>query len=148
MECKQCNVHAEQIKTLFKRVDEMNAIQQTLHSLDKSYALQSQLLQNIVEHNKKQDERMNRQNEINIKQNETLSNINANLSNLNTRVEKLEQGQADLAKRVDENENKHNIDLRDIEKKKFTDMLIKYGLAINGGLVVLWEILKIIKGLR
>ena len=146
MECKQCNVHAEQIKTLFKRVDEMDTIQQTLHSLDKSYALQSQLLQNIVEHNKKQDERMNRQNEINIKQNETLSNINANLSNLNTRVEKLEQGQADLAKRVDENENKHNIDLRDIEKKKFTDMLIKYGLAINGGLVVLWEILKIIKG--
>ncbi len=141
-----CDTHTEQIKTLFKRVDEMDIIQRTLHSLDKSYALQSQLLQNIVEHNKKQDERMDRQNEINIKQNETLSNINANLSILNAKVEKLKQRQADLAKRVDENENKHNIDLRDIEKKKFTDMLIKYGLPISGGLVVLWEILKIIKG--
>lgn len=71
-----CNVHTEQIKTLFKRVDEMSDLQDIIHSLDKNLAIQTEMLKNIVKHNEKQDKRMDEQQEVIIK-------INANLTELN-----------------------------------------------------------------
>ena len=122
-----CDKHEEQIKTLFKRVEGVENMRDLLYSLDKNSALQTQLLESVVEHNKKQDARadkqeemMMEQQEINIKINENLTELAEGQRALNKRVGKLEE-------RVDENENKHSLDLRDIDKEKKIGLLKKYG---------------------
>lgn len=50
-----CASHEEQLKMLFKRVDDMDDIKNVLHSLDKSYALQSQVMQQMSDRNDRQD---------------------------------------------------------------------------------------------
>lgn len=134
-----CERHEEQIKTLFKRVDSMENMRDLLYSLDKNSALQTQLLESVVEHNKKQDARMDEQQQINVKINENLTELAEGQRTLNKRVGKLEE-------RVDSNEDKHNIDLRDIEKKKYTEVFFKYILPTGGGLIILLEIIKALKG--
>ena len=141
-----CDKHEEQIKTLFKKVEGVESMRDLLYSLDKNSALQTQLLENVVEHNKnqdsradKQDQMMAEQQQINIKINENLTELAEGQRTLNRRVGKLEE-------QVDINENKHSVDLRDIEKKKYTDIFFKYILPTGGGLVILLELLKIWKG--
>lgn len=134
-----CERHEEQIKTLFKRVDSMENMRDLLYSLDKNSALQTQLLESVVEHNKKQDARMDEQQQINVKINENLTELAEGQRTLNKRVGKLEE-------RVDSNEDKHNIDLRDIEKKKYTEIFFKYILPTGGGLIILLELIKVLKG--
>ena len=121
-----CEKHAEQIKTLFKRADDMESMRDLLYSLDKNSALQTQLLESVVEHNNKQDTRADKQDrmmedqqQINVKINENLTELAEGQRTLNKRVGKLEN-------RVDENDDKHNVDLRDIEKKKHIDIVFKY----------------------
>lgn len=141
-----CDIHTEQIKTLFKRVDNVENKIDDMTDMKIAINTISVSMEHIVEHNKRQDGYSKRQDELNERQNRTLENINTNLNELNEgqrslngKVEKLEQ-------RVDENESKHSIDLRDIEKKKYMDIFIKYILPTGGGLIVLLELLKIWKG--
>jgi hypothetical protein len=138
--------HEEQIKTLFKqnesinkRVDDMNDIKTMYYNLDKSMALQTQLLESVVEHNKKQDARMDERQEIDIKINENLTELAEGQRTLNKRVGKLEE-------RVDENDCKHLIDLRDIKKKKYTDIIFKYIIPSGGALLLLQRLLELLKG--
>ena len=138
--------HEEQIKTLFKqnesinkRVDDMNDIKTMYYNLDKSMALQTQLLESVVEHNKKQDARMDERQEIDIKINENLTELAVGQRNINKRVGKLEE-------RVDENDCKHLIDLRDIKKKKYTDIIFKYIIPSGGALLLLQRLLELLKG--
>lgn len=126
--------HEEQIKTLFKKVDDMDGIKELYYNLDKNMALQTQLLESVVEHNKKQDARMDERQEIDIKINENLTELAEGQRNLNKRVGKLEE-------RVDENDGKHLIDLRDIKKKKYTDILLKYAMPIGVALLALERII-------
>lgn len=138
-----CEKHEEQIKTLFKRVDDMDNMRDLLYSLDKNSALQTQLLESVVEHNKKQDARADKQEEmmieqqkINIKINENLTELAEGQRTLNKRVGKLEE-------RVSENENKHSLDLRDIDKEKNINILKKWGVPFSVGIAIGTFLLKL-----
>ena len=141
-----CEKHAEQIKTLFKRADNMESMRDLLYSLDKNSALQTQLLESVVEHNNKQDTRADKQDrmmedqqQINVKINENLTELAEGQRTLNKRVGKLEN-------RVDENDDKHNVDLRDIEKKKYIDIVFKYMVPASGISIILLKLLEMWKG--
>src|SRR5690606_23253390 len=120
-----------------------------LYSLDKNSALQTQLLESVVEHNKKQDARADKQEEmmmeqqkINIKINENLTELAEGQRTLNKRVGKLEE-------RVDENENKHSLDLRDIDKEKNINILKKWGVPFSVGIAIgtfLLKVFEVFKG--
>lgn len=125
-----CNVHTEQIKTLFKRVDEMSDLQDIIHSLDKNLAIQTEMLKNIVKHNEKQDKRMDEQQEVIIKINANLTELNEGQKALNKRVGKLED-------KVNENEQKNNINIIDVIK----NFLLKYALPIGIGIGII-ELIK------
>ena len=131
-----CEKHEEQIKTLFKQAEDLYSLRDLVYSLDKNMALQTQLLKSVVEHNAKQDKRMDIQQEINAKINDNLTELVEGQKVLNKRVGKLEE-------KVAKNETKHNIDLRDIEKRKYTDILFKYIFPIGGGIIILLKILEI-----
>lgn len=151
-----CAKHEEQIKSLYekskdtnKRIDEMGDIRSILHSLDKNYALQSQLMENVVEHNKKQDIRMDEQHEINIKVNDNLTRLADQYVALDDKVDTIGSETEKLAKKVDENENKHKLDIRDIDKDGKTNLLKKYGepAVIIGAIgTILLKLLEIFKG--
>lgn len=126
-----CDTHTEQIKTLFKRVDEMNDIQKTLYSLDKSYALQSQLLQNIVEHNKKQDERMDKQQEVIEKINVNLTELTEGQKRTNEELKSLGNRMDNVEDKVDTNEEKHKIDWRDMVKGFLIKVAIPTGILLG-----------------
>lgn len=141
-----CTKHEEQIKSLFKkdeamekRIERLEDDKVVMYNLDKNIALLTKTMTDIAEHNKKQDTRMDEQQQINVKINENLTELAEGQRTLNKRVGKLEE-------RVDDNENKHSIDLRDIEKKKYTDIFFKYILPTGSGLIVLLKILEIWKG--
>jgi len=140
MECKQCNVHAEQIKTLFKKVDDMEDIKKFLYNLDKSYALLSQLMANVVEHNQRQDERMDRQQDVIEKININLTELtegqrktNEELQSLGSRIDKVEN-------KVDANNEKGKIDIVVVAKNIILKFLFHAG--------ALYGIIELIKGLR
>lgn len=139
-----CDKHEAEIKTLFekskdtnKRIDEMGDIRSILHSLDKNYALQSQLMENVVEHNKKQDIRMDEQHEINIKVNENLTKLADQYNTLDNKVDTIGNAQEKLTKKVEENEEKHKIDWRDVVKNFVVKVAIPTG--------VLYTIIELVK---
>lgn len=143
-----CDKHDERIKTLLKRVDNMEGLRDTLHSLDKNSALQTQLLESVVEHNKKQDVRADKQDQMMVEQQQINMNINENLTELAEGQRTLNKRVGKLEERVDDNEDKHSIDLRDIEKTKNIDMLKKYGIPFGVGIAIgtfLLEVIKIFK---
>lgn len=119
-----CEKHEAQIKMLLKKVDDMDSIKEFIHNLDKNIALQTQLLQSVVEHNKKQDKRMDEQQEIIIKINSNLTKLYEGQKTLNNRVERLEV-------KVEKNEEKNNIDIRDVQRKQYIDFLYKYFFPIG-----------------
>lgn len=144
-----CDKHGEQIKTLFKRVDDMERLRDTLHSLDKNSVLQTQLLENVVEHNKKQDARADKQDKMMVEQQQINMKINENLTELAEGQRTLNKRVGKLEERVDDNEDKHSIDLRDLKKQKNIDILKKYGVPFGIGIGIgtfLLELLKIWKG--
>jgi uncharacterized coiled-coil protein SlyX len=140
--------HEEQVKTLFKRTESMEKKiekiendRDFIHNLDKSMALQTQLIQSI---NAKMDE----QHEINIKVNENLTKLSEQYNALNVKVDKIGNDQKKLAKKVEENEDKHNIDLRDVDRERNKGILVKYGAPFGVGIAIGMLILEIVKVLR
>lgn len=122
-----CDKHEEQIKTLFKRVDGMENMRDLLYSLDKNSALQTQLLESVVEHNNKQDIRADKQDQVTAEQQQINMKINENLTELAEGQRTLNKRVGKLEERVDTNETKHLIDSRDIDKEKKIGLLKKYG---------------------
>lgn len=129
-----CDAHTEQIKTLFKEVDSVkNKLEKIederefMYKLDKNMAIQTEMLKSIVEHNKRQDARMDKQDKRMDEQHEVIVNINTNLTELNEGQKTLNKRVGKLEEKVDENEKKNKIDLRDIIKQFF----IKYALPIG-----------------
>lgn len=131
-----CDKHEEQIKTLFKQYENIDSIRDLVYSLDKNMAVQTQLLQSVVDHNKKQDLIMVGQQEVISKINENLTELTEGQRILNSRVEKLEI-------KVTENENKNTIDIRDLQKEKYKDMFLKYILPTGSGVIILLKIFEI-----
>ncbi len=146
MEKLPCDAHSEQIKTLFKqdevlgeKVKEADNLKEVMYNLDKNMALQTQLLENVVEHNNRQDKRMDEQQRIMDEQQKTIVKINENLTELtegqrtlNKRVGKLE-GQAEKVK------CKGKVDIVDVFAK-----YIPYLVLVGMGYLIL-NIDKIIK---
>lgn len=131
-----CDKHSEQIKTLFRQCENIENIRDSFHSLDKNMVLLTQLLQNVVDHNKKQDLIMTGQQEAITKINENLTELTEGQRILNNRVEKLEV-------KVIENESKNIIDIRDLQKEKYKDAFLKYILPTGGGLIILLKIFEV-----
>ena len=138
--------HTEQLKTLFKRVDNMENIGNAVHGLDKNMAVQTQMLQSIVEHNAKQDKRMDEQHQINIKVNDNLTILTEKYTKIDDKVNAIDNKTEELTKKVEVNEEKNTIDLRDINKKKYMDFIFRYALPTSGGIILLLELIKILKG--
>ena len=135
-----CAKHEEQIKTLFKKVDDMEDVKKFLYGLDKSYALQSQLMANVVEHNQRQDERMDKQQEVIEKINVNLTELtqgqrktNEELQSLGTRIDKVED-------KVDTSDDKGKIDVVVAIK----NIVLKFLFPVGA----LYGVIEFVKGLK
>ena len=147
-----CDRHEEQIKTLFKkdesmekRVEKIESDKDFIYSLDKNMAIQTEMLKSIVEHNNKQDLRMDKQDKRLDEQHEVIVNINENLTELTEGQRTLNNRVGKLEDKVDENEDVYMIDTRKIEKKKYEDILYKIVLPAGIVSVIVMEIIKLIK---
>lgn len=139
MEKLPCDAHSEQIKTLFKqdevlgeKVKEADNLKEVMYNLDKNMALQTQLLENVVEHNDKQDRRMDEQQKTIVKINENLTELTEGQRVLNKRVGKLED-------QVEKGKNKGKVDIIDTFVK-----YIPYLILVGAGYLIL-NITKFIK---
>lgn len=152
----ECDKHGEQIKTLFKqgevldkRMEKLECDKVLMYSLDKNIALITQSISDINEYNKKQDMRMDEQHEINVKVSDNLTRLAEQYITLDNKVDMISNKTESLTKKVDENESKHNIDLRDINKDGKINLLKKYGepAVIIGAIVtILAKLIEVFKG--
>lgn len=124
-----CARHEEQIKTLFKRVEGVESMKDFMYSLDKNMALQTQLMANVVEHNKQQDIKMEEFQNVIVSVNSNLTKLNEGQVELKDRVDTIE-------KKVENNENKHLVDMRDIDKEKNINILKKWGVPFSVGIAI------------
>lgn len=140
-----CQRHDEQIKTLFKRADDVENIKTVMHSLDKNMAVQTQMLSHIIEHNIKQDSRMDNQENRAEKQDAVMVQMSTSLTELNDEVRGVKGDVENIKLVQNNNEIKHNIDLRDIDKEKYIDWLVKYTLPTGGAVIIIWQIIQYVK---
>lgn len=124
-----CARHEEQIKTLFKRVEGVESMKDFMYSLDKNMALQTQLMANVVEHNKQQDIKMEEFQNVIVSVNSNLTKLNEGQVELKDRVDTIEE-------KVENNENKHLVDMRDIDKEKNINILKKWGVPFSVGIAI------------
>lgn len=124
-----CARHEEQIKTLFKRVEGVESMKDFMYNLDKNMALQTQLMANVVEHNKQQDIKMEEFQNVIVSVNSNLTKLNEGQVELKDRVDTIE-------KKVENNENKHLVDMRDIDKEKNINILKKWGVPFSVGIAI------------
>ncbi|HHX67335.1 MAG TPA: hypothetical protein GX708_04675 [Gallicola sp.] len=134
-----CDKHEEQIKTLFKqdevleeKVKEADNLKEVMYNLDKNMALQTQLLENVVAHNDRQDARMDEQQKTIVKINENLTELTEGQRILNKRVGKLED-------QVEKAKHKGKVDIVDTFAK-----YIPYLILVGTGYLIL-NITKFIK---
>ncbi len=135
-----CDKHGEQIKTLFKQVEEFKSLQDIIYNLDKNTAVLAQTMKEITSHSKKQDKRIDEQHQTIIKINENLTQLTESQRMLNEGQNELNSEIKILKKRVDENEDKHSIDLRDIEKRRYTDIFFRYVLPSGSAIIILMKL--------
>lgn len=164
-ECK-CSKESEiatlrsEVKTLFKQDEDMlvkinknKSMRDVMFNLDKNMAVQTNMLEHIIEHNIKQDlrsdrqeERANKQDERANKQEKIMMQMSNNLTKLNEDVKGV-KGEVEVVKEFQSiNESKHHVDLRDVTKKQYTDTLIQYGLPAGGIIIIIWRVIQMLKG--
>lgn len=148
-----CQKHEEQIRVLLERVDDMESIKSFMHSLDKNAAVQTTMLEHIIEHNIKQDKRADmqdkradRQSKRADKQDEIMNKMSNNLTELNKEIKYVKNEVDDVKAIQKDNESKHLVDLRNIKKKRATDALIQYMLPAGALGVILCQIIRMLKG--
>jgi len=134
-----------EVKTLFKRLDDMKDLRDSIHSLDKNYTVQTELLKNIVEHNKRQDERMDSQEQRIREQQEVIVKINTNLTELNEGQKTLNKRVGKLENKVNENDDLHKVDTRQIEKNKYTAVIMKIAVPSGVAIILLLELINFFK---
>lgn len=144
-----CEKHEEQIKTLFKqdeainkRIDGMDWMRDTLTKL-------TTLMEITIDDNKKRDEDNRIMNE---KQNETLANMNQSLIEINNSMSSMNTRIGTLEEKVEENEDKNLIDIRNISKEKEVNKLKQWIIPASIGGVIITTIgtivIKIIEVLK
>ena len=147
-----CDRHEEQIKTLFKKDENMEKTiekiendRDFLHSLDKNMAIQTEMLKEMKEHNVRQDARMDKQDRRLDEQHQVIVSINENLTELTEGQRTLNNRVGKLEDRVEENDRLHTVDTREIDKEKNKNILAKYAAPFGIGLAVGTLILEFIK---
>ena len=155
--------HDEQKRTLYekdkatnKRIDDMDDIKSTLHSLDKSYALQSQLLQQMSERNDKQDKRMDDQDVRMNEYQDVMVKVSTNLTELAEGQRILNQSNKDLGGKVEvlSEEIKDVRNIQATSEKKYTihtgellrDFILKVAIPLGISGAILIQVVKILKG--
>ncbi len=135
MEKLPCDAHSEQIKTLFKqdealeeKVKEADSLNKAIHNLDKNMALQTQLLENVVAHNDRQDTRMDEQQRIMDEQQKTIVKINENLTELTEGQRVLNKRVGKLEDQVEKAKCKGKIDIVNVFAK-YIPYLILFGMG-------------------
>ena len=128
-----CDIHGEQIKTLFKKIEKYENKEAFIYKLDKSMAIQTELLKQIDEHNKTQDERMKEQDKVTKEQHEVIVNINNNLTELNKGQKVLNERVGKLEDKVDNVESKDKISILNTLNLAFTKFILPVGFI--GGIV-------------
>ena len=151
-----CDTHREQIKTLYekdlttnKRIDGMGNLLEVVHNLDKNMALQTQMMLHMVERNDRQDKRMDDNDNIMVKVNENLTELAEGQKYLNLGNKQRDSEFIILKNKIDQNEDKHSIDVRDLDKERFKSILKKWGepMAVISALgILLMKFIEIIKG--
>lgn len=135
-----CGIHEERIKTLFKEVNELKDTNKKMSGVWEEINISSRLMAQSLEYFQKN---MESQEEINRQQTETLTNMNESLVGV-VESQKILYNKVDkLEKQAEANENKHTIDLRDMNKARVNNM-IKTTLAGAGGAVGLAYAIKTI----
>ncbi len=150
-----CDRHEEQIKTLFKkdesmekRIEKVENDRDFMHSLDKNMTLQTQMIKEIREHNLRQDVRMDKQDKRLDEQHQVIVSINENLTELTEGQRALNNRVGKLEDRVEENDLKHKIDLRDVDNDKNTNILRQWAAPLGIGMGIAMLVLEIIKVLK
>ena len=130
--------HTEQIKTLFEKDKEnVSEIKNINHKLDDLTDIKIAIeaisisMKHITQHNERQDK-------ISEKQNETLARMNENLSELNEGQRTLNQRVGQLETRVDENEDLHQLDRREIAQNFWLKNIDKILWTVSGGSVLVY----------
>ena len=158
-----CIRHEEQIKSLLekhvatnKRVDEMDETKKILHSLDKNYELQSQLLQYMSERNDRQDIRMDAQDTRMGEYQDVMGEVSKNLTEMAEGQRLLNKSNQDLGGKVEDlsEEIKDVRDVQSVSEKRqlihtgevFRDFILKIAIPMGIGGSILIQIVKILKG--
>ena len=76
---------------------------------------------------------MDEQHEINVKVSDNLTKLAGQYNALNGKVDSVTAETKKLAEKVKDSEDKHKIDLRDIEKEGKINILKKYGIPFGLG---------------
>ena len=140
------------LKTLFREVDNMakrvqanSNMRETMNSLDKNLAVQTQMLTYIVEHNQKQDirmdkqaERMDKQDEVNAEQHKVIVQISQNLTELN----QTQQNFALKLERIEEIQNVSEAKQTIHTGELFRDFVLKIALPLGIIGAVILQIIK------
>ena len=154
--------HEEQIKSLFekdtavnKRVDDMDSVKEVLHSLDKSYSLQSQLLGQMAERNDRQDKRMDCQDSRMGEYQQVMVKVSSNLTELAEGQRILNKSNKDLGGKVEllSEEIKDVRDVQDTSEKRYTintnevfrDFILKVAIPLGVGGAILAQVIKTFK---
>lgn len=136
--CSSMTGLSRDTKSLQRRVDGLEAKASDLAELNTAISVMSLTLEHIVQHNATQDKLVERQAA-------TLDKINDNLLSLNKGQDTLELKVDTLESRVDNNESLHTIDIREVEKIKQENYLIKYAIPMSFGAAISAIILEAIK---
>lgn len=137
----------ERCEEQYRKQALMDAKYESMNELNTAINVISVTLEHIVEHNTKQDIRQDKQDDLMTAQNKTLEHINQNLNELNLGQRSLSRKVDSLEDRVDTNEKKHFIDLRDMEHESKKNILQQYGAPVGIGAALMLIILEIIKQL-
>lgn len=151
-----CAKHEAEIKTLFKRIDDMDDIKKVLHNLDKSYALQSQMMGQMVERNDRQDKRMDDQDARMSEYQAVMVKVSTNLTELAEGQKILNQSNRDLGGKVEDlsEEIKDVRQIQEVNEKKYMihtgellrDFILKVAIPLGFSGAVIIQIVKMLKG--
>ena len=116
--------HEEQIRILFEKNEKLDCRIDNLSEMKDTLIEMRILMGVMVEHSKKQDD-------INEKQNHTLINMNNSLISMNNTILSVDNRVQTLELRASENERKHMIDTRDLQRERYKTIIQKYGIPIG-----------------
>lgn len=128
-----------------KKIAFLNEKYEDMHEMNTNLKIITLTLEQVSEHNQKQDALQEKRDAIIANQNKTLEEINANLSGLNNAHSNLNQKVVNLETRFNEAESKSTVDLRELNKQSTSDFLKKNAYPVGVGAAITLIIVEVIK---